>query len=187
MVLGMQRRSFHLSCASLQKQPQRGQGVTLQTLPDLWEGMLCEGRVGATAKESESGACSGKTRKAVADEPIPVPFSGKSLRISTVKQFKTGFNYLSSTSIMQFSQGTVIEPILLSCSLLPLSPGSFCFILPSISSSLSLLFPQEWKFPEDSDYARPLKATFPGVQGNIASSPVQHRKILSSIHGSSDW
>lgn len=137
----------------------------------------------------ESRACSGKTRKAVADEPVPAPFSGKSLsiRISMVKQFKTGFNYLSSTSIMQFSQGTVIQPILLSCSLSPMSPGSFSFILPSISSPLSLLFPQEWKFPEDSDYARSLKATFPGVQGNTASPPVQQRRILSSIKGSSDW
>lgn len=148
--------------------------------------MLCEGRVGIAAKVSEGRACSGKTRKAVADEPVPF-FSGNSLRISMVKQFKTGFNYLSSTSIMQFSQGTVIQPVLLSCNLLPMSPQSFSFILPSVSSPLSLLFPQEWKFPEDCNYARPLKAKFPGVQGNTASPQVQHWRILSSINGSSDW
>lgn len=161
-ALGMQRRSLHLCCASLQKQPQRGQGVTLDPAR-LQEGMLCEGRVGITAKAPESTAGSGKTRKAVADEPVPAPFSGESLRISKVKQFKTDFNYLSSTSIMQFSQGTVIQPILLSHSLLPLSPESFSFILPSVSSHLSLLFPQEWKFPEDCDlwelHSQEFKAT----------------------------
>lgn len=135
----------------------------------------------------ERRACSGETRKALADEPVPIPFSAKSLRISMMKQFKTSFNYLSSTSITQFSQGTVIQPIFLPHNLLPKSPESFSFILPSISSPLSLLFLQEWKFPEDCNYARPLKATFPGVQGSTASPQVQHRRILSSINGSSDW
>lgn len=91
----------------------------------------------------ERRACSGETRKALADEPVPIPFSAKSLRISMMKQFKTSFNYLSSTSITQFSQGTVIQPIFLPHNLLPKSPESFSFILPSISSPLSLLFLQE--------------------------------------------
>lgn len=148
--------------------------------------MLGEGPVGITAKASESRAGSGKTRKAAADQPVPAPLSGKSVTISMVKQFKAGFNYLSTTSIMQFSQGTVIQPILLSCGLLPMNPESSSFILPSFSSLLSLLFPQESKFPEDCNYARPLKATFPGIQGNTASPQVQHRRILSSINGSGD-
>ena len=97
--------------------------------------------------QSECRFCSGKGRKAVADEPVPVPsrapFYCKSLRINMVKQFKIAFNYLSSTSIMQFSQGTVILPILLSHSLLPMSPESFSFSLPSLPSPSSLLFPLE--------------------------------------------
>lgn len=134
--------------------------------------MLCEGRVGIAAKVSEGRACSGKTRKAVADEPVPF-FSGNSLKISTVKQFKTGFNYLSSTSIMQFSQGAVIQPVLLSCSLLPMSPQSFSFILPSVSSLLSLLFPQEWKFPEGLQLCKTSESYIPGSsrQHCIPSSP----------------
>lgn len=49
--------------------------------------------------------CSGKGRKAVAGEPVPLPspapFYHKSLRTNTVKQPKIAFNYLSSNSIMQ--------------------------------------------------------------------------------------
>lgn len=141
--------------------------------------------------QPEGRSCSDKGRKAVAPEPVPVPapapFYCKSLRINMVKQFKTAFNYLSSTSIMQFSQGTVILPILLSHSLLPVSPESFSFSLLSIPSPPSLLFPLEWKFPEGCDYAGPLEAALPGVQGNTASLQVQHWLSLSSINGSSDW
>lgn len=94
--------------------------------------MLGEGRVGITAKATESRASSGKTRKAAADQPVPAPLSGKSVTISMVKQFKAGFNYLSTTSIMQFSQGTVIQPILLSCGLLPMNQSRELLFHPSL-------------------------------------------------------
>lgn len=128
--------------------------------------------------QPEGRVCSGKGRRALADEPVPVPspapFYCKSLRINMVKQLKIAFNYLSSTSIMQFSQGTLILPILLCRSLLPMSPESFSFSLPSIASPPSPLFPLEWTFSGSCDYAEPLEAALPGLQGNTASLQVQH-------------
>lgn len=79
-----------------------------------------------------------KGRKAVADEPAPVPSPApsycKSLRINVMKQFKTAFTSLLSSSIMQFSQDTVILPILLSYGLLSMSPENF--FQPSLYSFL---------------------------------------------------
>lgn len=172
--------------------PRGAKTLLCKTCRPLKTGCCVKAKYISLSKHQPEGRfCSGKGRKAVADEPVPVPspapFYCKSLRINMVKRFKIAFNYLSSTSIMQFSQGTVILPILLSHTLLPMSPESFSFSLPSIPFPPSPLFPLEWKFQEDCNYARALEAVFPGIQGNTASLQVQHWRILSSINGSSDW
>lgn len=96
-----------------------------------------------------------------------------------VKHFKITFNYPSSISVAQFSQGTVILPILLSQSLLPMSPESFSFSLPSIASPPSLIFPVEGKFPEEWGYAGLLEATCPRQHSNPSSPALVNVKLYS--------
>lgn len=59
--------------------------------------------VSLSTHQPERRVSSDKRRKAVADEPVPVPSLAPyctSLRINMMKQFKTVFTSLSSSSIM---------------------------------------------------------------------------------------
>lgn len=178
-----------LSCEPLQMQGHGDPGCHYAKPVRLWAGdALCKwGRYCCLNTSQKPGLALIKAEKRLLYQfPLLVFFNCDSLKINMVKHFKITFNYPSSTSIAQFSQGTVILPILLSQSLLSMSPESFPFSLPSIASPPSLLFPLEGKFPEEWGYAGLLEATCPGVQGNTATLQVQHWWILSSIHGSSD-
>jgi len=142
MVLRTQRRSLHFSGDCPSNVTPEGPRC-YYTKPDRPLNRRCCVKTKYTLlskHQLEDRFCSGKGRKAVADEPVPipspVPFYCKSLRINMVKKFKTAFNYLSRTSIMKISQGTVILPVLLSTTLEsrelfsqpplhPLSPFSF--------------------------------------------------------------
>lgn len=138
VVLRMQRRSVHFYCDSPSKAtPEGPRHYCAKPVRPLNRGYYLKTKHIWLSKHQPDRYCSDKGRKAVADEPWPVlslaPFCCKSLRINIVKQFKIAFSYPSSTSIVQLSQGTVILPMLLSHSLLPMCAESFSSSLPSPS------------------------------------------------------
>lgn len=178
-----------LYCEPLQMQAHRDPGCDCAQPVRLWarDVMWQWGRCCCLNMSQKPGLALIKEEKRLLYQfPLLVFFNCDSLKINMVKHFKITFNYPSSISIAQFSQGTVILPILLFQSLLSTRPESFSFSLPSIASPPSLIFPVEGKFLEEWGYAGLLEATCPGVQGNTATLQVQHWWMLNSIHGSSD-
>lgn len=101
VVLRMQRRSLHFYRDSPSKAtPEGPRHYCAKPMRTLNRGCYVKAKRISLFKHQPDRYCSDKGRKAVADEPLPLPspapFYCKSLRINMVKQFKIAFSYPSS-------------------------------------------------------------------------------------------